>query len=103
MSARLVVGSVTTSESLVLYVFFSSFLPYINIPGQTGSQSEYALPLTEDFTETSGSANMVSGKALATTTYGSREEFIEGQRGQQLTKMDIISIDAATCDTAVVR
>ncbi|KAI1345797.1 hypothetical protein F5Y01DRAFT_299463 [Xylaria sp. FL0043] len=63
--------------------------------------------LTADFTETSDSINLLSGKPLGTTpTYASREEFIAAQQQRDQpapAQMDIDSVLAVTCDAVVVR
>ncbi|KAI0803689.1 hypothetical protein GGR55DRAFT_661736 [Xylaria sp. FL0064] len=63
--------------------------------------------LVADFTETSDSINLISGKPLGTTpTYASREEFVAAQQRNQpstAAQMDIVSVLAVTCDAIVVR
>ncbi|KAI1276471.1 hypothetical protein F5Y07DRAFT_366823 [Xylaria sp. FL0933] len=63
--------------------------------------------LTADFTETSDSINLLSGKPLGTSpTYSGRAEFIaaQQQRDQLSTaQMDIDSVLVVTCDAVVMR
>ncbi|KAK0751923.1 hypothetical protein B0T18DRAFT_79833 [Schizothecium vesticola] len=52
MRARLVVGSVTTSESLVLYVFFGLFKTVLL------SEKKWQLPVVRCITPTSGNLTL---------------------------------------------
>ncbi|KAI0466066.1 hypothetical protein F4859DRAFT_519415 [Xylaria cf. heliscus] len=59
--------------------------------------------LTLDFAETSDSVNTVLGIPAGNVTYDGRDAFIAAQHCWPAVAMDIVAVDAVTCDTVVLR
>ncbi|KAI0454261.1 hypothetical protein F5B21DRAFT_504547 [Xylaria acuta] len=59
--------------------------------------------LARDFAETSDSVNGVEAMPPGNVTYDSRDAFIATQRCWPAVAMDVVAVDAVTCDTVVLR
>ncbi|KAI8945677.1 hypothetical protein F4801DRAFT_584180 [Xylaria longipes] len=59
--------------------------------------------LTQDFAGTSDSVNAVSAMPPGNVTYNSRDAFMAGQRCWPAVGMDVVAVDAVTCDTVVLQ
>jgi hypothetical protein len=59
--------------------------------------------LADSFTDTSDSINFLIGAPLGSTTFPTKEAFIEGQGSQPPIGFTVLNIDAVTCDTIAFR
>jgi len=58
--------------------------------------------LAPNFTDTSDSINFLAGIPLGSVTFPSAEAFIEGQGSQAAIGLQVLNIDAVTCDGVIV-
>jgi len=59
--------------------------------------------LNVDFTDYSDSINFLTGQTPGTPTFSSLQQFDVGQGGQPTVPLEILNIEAATCDTVAFR
>ncbi|KAH9883464.1 hypothetical protein F4778DRAFT_662572 [Xylariomycetidae sp. FL2044] len=62
-----------------------------------------AVLLTDDFTDTSDSINILSNKPLGSVTFPSKQDFIDEQSQLPAIPLAVTAVDAFTCDTVVLR